>query len=77
MIFVNPNSLALKYGRDMEIEAANTFTEYMTNYHQGCIISECGLVLDETMRCIMASPDRLMSFSCCGKACIELNAHIQ
>ena len=56
----------------MEIEAVNTFLEYIKNYHQDCIISECGLVLDKTMLYTVASPDRLMSFSCCGKACIEI-----
>ena len=71
MIFVNPNP-ALKYGRDMEIEVVNTFTEYITNYRQDCIILECWLVLDETMSYVGASPDRLMSCSCCGKACIEI-----
>ena len=30
MIFVNPNIPALKYGKDMEIEAVNTFAEYIT-----------------------------------------------
>ena len=72
MTFVNPNISALTYGTDMEIEAVSTFVEYITNYHQDCIISECGLILDETMRYIGASPERLMSCSCCGKACIEI-----
>ena len=47
MAFVNPNIPALKYGRDMEIEAVNTFAEYIKNYHPDCIILECGLVLNE------------------------------
>ena len=72
MTFVNPNIPALKYGRDIEMEVVNTFAEYIKNYHQDCIISECGLVLDETMPYIGASPDQLMSCSCCGKACIEI-----
>ena len=49
MTFVNSNIPDLKHGRDMEIEAVNTFAEYIKNYHQDCIISECGLVLEETM----------------------------
>ena len=32
MTFVNPNIPALKYGRAMEIEAVNTFAEYITNH---------------------------------------------
>ena len=40
---------ALKYGRDIEMEAVNTFAEYIKNYHQDCIISEYELILDKTM----------------------------
>ena len=72
MTFANPKIPALKHGRDRDIKAVNTFAEYIRNYHQDCIISECGLVLDETMPYIGASPDQLMSCSCCGKACIEI-----
>ena len=72
MTFVSLIIPALKYGRDMEIEAVNTFADYIKNYHQDCIISECVLVLDETMPYIRTSPDRLMSCLCCGKACIEI-----
>ena len=57
IISVNPNIPALKYGRDMKIETVSKFAEYIKNYHQDCIISECGLVLDETMPYIGASPD--------------------
>ena len=56
----------------MEIEVANTFAEYITNCHQDCNVSECGLVLDETMPYFGASPDRLMLCSCCVEACIEI-----
>ena len=50
----------------METEAVNTFAEYTTNYHEDCIISEYGLVLDKTMPYIGVSPDRLMSYSSGG-----------
>ena len=56
----------------MEIEAVNTFAEYIKNYPPDCIISEKGLVLNKTMSFIEASPYRLMPCSCCGKACIEI-----
>ena len=48
MTFINSNIPALKYGRDMEIEAVNSFADYIKNNHQYCIISEFGLVLDKT-----------------------------
>ena len=74
MTFVNPNIPAVKYGRNMDIEAVNTFAEYINNYHWNCIISECGLVLDEIMLYIRVSPDRLMLYSCCGEAYIEIKS---
>ena len=66
--FVNPNIAPFKYKRNMEIEAVNTIGEYIENYHRDCIISEGGLVPAETMPSNGASPDRLMSYSCCNKA---------
>ena len=72
MTFVSLIIPASKDGRDTEIEAVNTFGEYIKNYHQDCIISECVLVLDVTMPYIRTSTDRLMSCLCCGKACIEM-----
>ena len=56
----------------MEIGTVNTFAEYSENYHWGCIILECGLVQNEIMPYIGASPDWLILCSCCGKACIEM-----
>ena len=40
---------ALKYGRDIDIEAANTFAEYIKSYHQDHIISKRGLIFDKTI----------------------------
>ena len=48
----------------MEIGVVNTFADYIKNYD--CIISECELVLDEYMPCIMATPDQL------SRACIKI-----
>ena len=42
------------------------------NYCQGFIISEYGLVLDETIPYIGPSADRLMACLCCGKECIKM-----
>ena len=63
MTFFNPNIPTLKYGREMEIEAVNAFPEYIKNYHQDCVISECGLVLNDTMPYTGANPNPLMSCS--------------
>ena len=72
LTFINPNIPALKYGRDMEIEAVNAFLDVMRKNHTNVSVSECGLILDRTMPYIGASPDRLFSCSCCGVACVEI-----
>ena len=45
--FFKPNIPALKYGRDMEIEVANTFTEFIKGKHTDIKLSDCGLFADE------------------------------
>ena len=72
MTFVKPNILASKYEREIEIEAVSSSAEYIKNYHHDCIISECGLVLNESIPYIGASLDWLMSCSSYGKTCIEI-----
>ena len=42
LVFVKPNISALKYGREMEIEAANTFIEFIKGKHKGIKLSDCG-----------------------------------
>ena len=49
MTFVNQKIPALKDGRDMEIQEIYEFGEYIENYHQDCIISECELFLEKGM----------------------------
>ena len=41
LVFVKPNIPALKYGRDMEIEAANTFNEFINGKHKDIKLSDC------------------------------------
>jgi len=72
LTFVNPNIPALKYGRDMEIDAVNTFTGLMKKTHKNFATSECGLYLDTSIPFIGASPDRIVSCDCCGFACLEV-----
>ena len=74
MVFVKPNNPALKYGRDMKIEAANTFTELIKGKHTDIKfkLSECGLYVDETLPYVIGSPDRTLLCSRCEKACVEI-----
>lgn len=71
LTFANPNIPALKYGRDMEIEAVNSFYELMKKKHN-LKLSECGLFLERSVPVIGGSPDRIMTCDCCLPACLEV-----
>ena len=64
--FINPDIPALKYGREIEPEAANVFKEYFMESHKNIKISNCGLFLDHTYPFIGASRDGIISCSCCA-----------
>lgn len=63
---------ALKYGRSMETEAANTFTQLFSETHSNVKVTECGIFLHEEMPFLGGSPDRIVTCDCCGKACLEI-----
>ena len=44
--FINPNIPALKYGRDMENNAADKLFHLLKRTHTGAEMKECGLSLD-------------------------------
>ena len=71
MTFVNPNIPALKYGREMEINAVNEFQKMHGISHKNIKVEECGLFLLPEKPFIGCSPDRIV-FSCCGKSCLEI-----
>jgi len=72
LAFVNPNIPALKYGRTMEEEAVNSFNHFMRKSHKDFKAVECGLFLHNEFPFIGASPDRMLSCSCCLPACLEV-----
>ena len=74
MVFVKPNNPALNYGRDMKIEAANTFIELIKGKHTDIKfkLSDCGLFVDETLPYVIGSTDRTLLCSRCEKACVEI-----
>ena len=53
LVFIKSNIPDLKYGRDMEIEIANTFNEFIKHMgeHMDIKLSDCGLFVDETLPC--------------------------
>jgi len=70
--FTNPNIPALKYGREMEVHAANKLEKILKDAHKKSTMSECGLFLHSELPYIGASPDRIFSCSCHPKACVEI-----
>lgn len=72
LVFLNPNIPALKYGRTMEVNAVNNFFEVESLNHKDLKISDCGLFLDVSQPFIGASPDRIVTCSCCPRACLEV-----
>ena len=72
LVFVKPDIPVLKDGRDMEIEVANTFVEFIKGKHKDIKSSDCGLFVDETLPYVGASPDRILLCSCCEKACVDI-----
>ena len=72
LVFVEPNIPALEYSRDMEVEAANTFIEFIKEKHKNIKLSDCGVFVDETLQYVGESPDRILLCSFCEKACLEI-----
>ena len=77
LVFVEPNIPAQKYGRDMEIEAANTFIESIKRNHTDVKLSDCGLFVDEKLRYVGASPDRVFCEHVVKRLVWKSNALIQ
>ena len=72
LTYTTPNIPALKYGRDMEDEAANDFFSAMKLKHKKPKMILCGLFLDKVSPVIGASPDRIFYCDCCPPACVEI-----
>ena len=68
LVFIKPNIPALKYGREMEIKAANIFIEFIKGNHKVIKLSDCGLIVDEISQHVRVSPDRILLCSFCAKA---------
>ena len=48
LVFVKPNTPALKFGGYIEKEAANNFIEFIKEKHTDIKLSQCGLFVDAT-----------------------------
>ena len=70
---INPNIPALKYGRDMEQHASNSFFEIFKCSHKQPRLCNCELFLDGEQAFIGASLDGTVECACYGYACPEYN----
>lgn len=68
---VNPNVMSLKYGREMEPIAKIEFMKMYRKKHKDVSFDECGIFLDVDHPYLAASPDLLVSCSCCGEGLVE------
>ena len=69
---LNPDLPSLKYGRCMEQNAVDSFVKSFRINHKGVCLTECGLFLLRGQPYVGGSPDRIIEWSCCGKACVEI-----
>ena len=76
LVFVRPDIPALKYSISMESVAVNCFRDLVSEKHSNFQLKECGLFLDRSFPVIGASPDRIVSCSCCAKSCLEVRCPI-
>lgn len=68
---INPNIKALKYGREMVPIACETYKSYMKKGHKNVVFSNCGIFIDSVRPYLAASPDLIVSCSCCGDGVAE------
>ncbi|CAL9689621.1 unnamed protein product [Knipowitschia caucasica] len=70
--FVNPNIPALKYGRVNEPFAVTAYMSSQKASHSNLKVTQCGLFVMQDHVFAAASPDRLVSCSCCGEGLLEV-----
>lgn len=68
---VNPNLKALKYGREMEPIAKESYQLCMKKGHTNVVFKNCGIFIDSCRPYLAASPDLIVSCSCCGDGVAE------
>ena len=67
------NIPALQYGHEMEEEARQHYLEEMKRLgHKDVKVEPCGLFVMQNKSFISASPDAVVSCSCCGKGVLEI-----
>ena len=70
--FTNPNISALKYGTVTEPMAVQVYLSVQQTNHNNLTVAECGLFVLPEHVYAAASPDRLVSCTCCGEGLLEV-----
>ena len=63
---------AISHGRKNESAAVNAYTKTMLETHRDLKVEQCGMIVDKQHPWINATPDFLVSCSCCGNGCGEV-----
>ena len=64
---------AVKYGTEMEKQAKEAYRHVLLNQgHINLMIRDCGLFIDADRIYLGASPDLVVSCSCCGEGLAEI-----
>ena len=68
----NINTPSIQFGKDHEPIARAQYTEqYMQTHKHGKVV-QCGLMVDNNYPYLGASPDGIVSCSCCGRGVLEI-----
>ena len=70
------NTKAVIHGCKHEADAIKAYEEEMKNSHVDFKLTQCGLVVNQEYPWIHATPDFLVSCSCCGLGCGEVKCPI-
>ena len=69
-----PVSVAIKHGKAMEPHAKMKYKSVASSKHKCFKVEECGLFIHRDYPFIGASPDLIVSCSCCGKGVCEIKS---
>ncbi|XP_062593889.1 uncharacterized protein LOC134255395 [Saccostrea cucullata] len=69
---INPNIKSLKYGRETEPLAICSYLNTYKKQHVNVSSRKCGLFIDKRNIFLSATPDLMVSCSCCGDGLLEV-----
>jgi hypothetical protein len=66
------STAATRWGCDHEEKGLHDYEDYMSCMHQNFSMSKSGFWINKDYPFIGASPDAMVSCSCCGEGCVEI-----